>query len=82
MNLRKEIINELSKPIPANLHIGIQKLSTKKAMKKYEEQLDNHIIDCCFKILEKRIDELRKKYPKDLYGAYNAGLDDVNEMLK
>ena len=33
-------------------------------------------------IIEKRIDELKTKHPEDLYRAYNAGLDDVKEMLK
>ena len=35
------------------------------------------------KLIEKRIvDELKTKHPKNLYGAYNTGLDDVMEMLK
>lgn len=32
--------------------------------------------------IEKRIDELKSKHPADLYRAYNAGLDDIKEILK
>jgi hypothetical protein len=39
--------------------------------------------DKIFYMIQKRIDnELRKDRPADLYRAYNAALDDVNDMLK
>ena len=38
--------------------------------------------DDIIEIIEKRIDELRRDRPADLYRAYNAALDDVKEMLK
>ena len=74
MNLREEIKETLLQVYP----FGIEMIHHTGEDEEYAEEATKDIISK----FEKGIDELKKKYPKDLYGAYNAGLDDIKEMLK
>ena len=50
---------------------------------RYPHYFINKDVDEIISVFEKRIDELRKDRPADLYRAYNAALDDVmEEVLK
>ena len=40
-----------------------------------------HYTDIVLKLIGERVDGLKTKHPGDLYRAYNAGLDDVKEVL-
>lgn len=65
-SLRKEIIAELSRGIPVELFFRPSTvyldLKTKKDMKVFEEVLNNHIVvNCFFKPLQKRIDDILMK---------------------
>ena len=71
MSLREEIYQYISTLL---IHYDNYGINRDKEANVYTWELVTKI--------EKRIDELKTKHPKDLYGAYNAGLDDVMGMLK